>query len=100
MSLTLQTLAKATTVPTAAVNQGPKGAFVYLVATDPKLGSKVVAQPVTVLTTQGGVAVIQSGLTPGQSVVTDGQMSLKPGAAVCQTGQCGKGGHGKGGAPS
>jgi multidrug efflux system membrane fusion protein len=87
-------------VPTAAVNQGPKGAFVYLVVNDPKIGAKVVAQPVTVSTTQGGFAVIQSGLAPGQSVVTDGQMSLKPNAPVCQAGQCGKGGHGKGGGPS
>jgi multidrug efflux system membrane fusion protein len=100
VNLTLQTLAKATTVPTAAVNQGPKGAFVYVVVTDAKVGSKVVAQPVTVSTTQGGVAVIQSGLAPGQSVVTDGQMSLKPNAVVCLPGQCGKGGHGKGGKPS
>jgi len=100
VNLTLQTLAKAVTVPVAAVNQGPKGAFVYLVVTDPKLGSKVVAQPVTVVTTQGAVAVIQSGLSPGQSVVTDGQMALKAGAAVCQAGQCGgKGGHGNGGGP-
>ncbi|MEJ0064589.1 MAG: efflux RND transporter periplasmic adaptor subunit [Caulobacteraceae bacterium] len=100
VNLTLQTLVKATTVPTAAVNQGPKGAFVYLVVSDPKVGSKVVAQPVTVQTTAGGVAVIQNGVTPGQSVVTDGQMSLKPGAAVCQGAQCVKGGRGKAAAAS
>ena len=68
VNLTLQTLAKATTVPAAAINQGPKGAFAYLVGAD----DKVVAQPVTVLTTQGAVAVIQSGLVPGQTVVVDG----------------------------
>ena len=66
VSLTLQTLTKAVTVPAAAVNQGPKGAFVYLVGSD----NKVVDQPVKVLTTQGAVAVIQSGLTPGQTVVS------------------------------
>jgi membrane fusion protein, multidrug efflux system len=94
VNLTLQTLAKATTVPAAAVNQGPKGAFVYLVGTD----NKVVAQPVTVLTTQGAIAVIDKGVVAGQTVVTDGQMALKPGAVVCQTGHCGKGGgHGRGG---
>jgi membrane fusion protein, multidrug efflux system len=98
VNLTLQTLAKATTVPAAAINQGPKGAFAYLVGAD----NKVANQPVTVLTTQGGVAVIQTGLVPGQTVVTDGQMSLKPGASVCTVGHCappgGKGGQGgKGG---
>ena len=100
VNLTLQTLPKATTVPAQAVNQGPKGAYVYLLGA----GNKVTAQPVTVLTTQGDIAVIQSGLTPGQSVVTDGQMSLKNNAVVCAPGQCaaagkqgGKGG--KGGGP-
>jgi len=93
VNLTLQTLAKATTVPAAAINQGPKGAFAYLVGAD----DKVVAQPVTVLTTQGAVAVIQSGLVPGQTVVVDGQMALKPGASVCTPGRCGAPGGGKGG---
>jgi multidrug efflux system membrane fusion protein len=100
VNLTLQTLANATTVPAAAVNQGPKGAFAYLVGAN----NKVTAQPVTVLTTQGAIAVIQSGLVPGQTVVVDGQMSLKPGVSVCASGRCsapgakgGKGG-GSGGA--
>jgi membrane fusion protein, multidrug efflux system len=96
VNLTLQTLSKATVVPAAAVNQGPKGAFAYLVGAD----NKVTAQPVSVLTTAGAVAVIQSGLVPGQTVVVDGQMSLKAGASVCTTGHCsapgGKGGKGGG----
>jgi multidrug efflux system membrane fusion protein len=92
VNLTLQTLSRATTVPAQAVNQGPNGAYVYLVGTD----NTVVPQPVTVLTTQGAVAVIQSGLVPGQTVVTDGQMSLKKGASVCAPGRCGGGGKGDG----
>jgi membrane fusion protein, multidrug efflux system len=82
-------------VPAQAVNQGPKGAYVYLLGA----GNKVSVQPVSVLTTQGVVAVIQSGLSPGQTVVTDGQMSLKDGSTVCGPGQCGAGGKqgGKGG---
>jgi multidrug efflux system membrane fusion protein len=93
VSLTLQTLSKATTVPAQAVNQGPNGAFVYLVGAD----DKVVDQPVDVLTTQGPVAVIRAGVAPGQTVVTDGQMSLRPGAPVCLAGHCG-GGRSHGGA--
>jgi multidrug efflux system membrane fusion protein len=76
--LTLQTLSHAITVPSSAVNQGPKGAFVYVVGAD----SKAMVQPVVVATTEGDVAVIQSGVKPGQTVVTDGQMSLRPGAMV------------------
>jgi multidrug efflux system membrane fusion protein len=78
VKLTLQTLHDAITVPAAAVNQGPKGPYVYLVGAD----SKVSAQPVTVVATEGDTSVIQSGLQAGQMVVTDGQMSLKPGSVV------------------
>ncbi|HEX3920594.1 MAG TPA: efflux RND transporter periplasmic adaptor subunit [Caulobacteraceae bacterium] len=78
VKLTLQVLHNATTVPAAAVNQGPKGQYVYVVGPD----NKAVNAPVTVTTTEGDTAVIASGLTPGQTVVTDGQMSLKPGAPV------------------
>ena len=78
VSLTLQTLQHATVVPAAAVNQGPKGAFVYRVGAD----KKAAMQPVTVLATQDAVAVIKTGLHPGDTVVTDGQMLLKPGSTV------------------
>jgi len=76
--LTLQTLPNAITIPAAAVNQGPKGAYVYVVGA----GNKVSMRPVTVLTTQDTTAVIQSGVSAGETVVTDGQMSLKPGLTV------------------
>jgi multidrug efflux system membrane fusion protein len=78
VKLFLQTLRGALTVPAAAVNQGPKGPYVYLVGPD----GKAIVQPVTVAATEGETAVIQSGLQAGQTVVTDGQMSLKPGAVV------------------
>ncbi|MEO6340050.1 MAG: efflux RND transporter periplasmic adaptor subunit [Caulobacteraceae bacterium] len=76
--LTLQTLAHALTVPAVAVNQGPKGAFVYIVGPD----GKAEMRPVTVAATQDATAVIQSGVKEGETVVTDGQMSLAPGAKV------------------
>jgi len=76
--LTLQTLSNALTIPAAAVNQGPKGAYVYVVGP----GNKAVMQPVQVATTQDTTAVIKSGLTAGQTIVTDGQMTLRPGSTV------------------
>ena len=76
--LTLQTLPGAITIPAAAVNQGPKGTYVYVVGA----GNKVSMRPVTVATTQDTTAIIQSGLAAGETVVTDGQMSLKPGLTV------------------
>lgn len=76
--LRLKVLEHAVTIPAAAVNQGPNGAFAYVVGPD----QKVSARPLTVETTQGDVAVIRSGLKAGETVVVDGQMILKPGAKV------------------
>jgi multidrug efflux system membrane fusion protein len=76
--LQIQTLSHVITVPSAAVNPGPHGPFVYVVGAD----GKVSASPVVVAATQDATAVIQSGLSLGQKVVTDGQMALRPGASV------------------
>jgi multidrug efflux system membrane fusion protein len=76
--LTLQTLPNAVTIPAAAVNQGPNGSYVYVIGA----ANKVSMRPVVVATTQDTTAVIQSGLKAGETVVTDGQMSLKSGMTV------------------
>jgi multidrug efflux system membrane fusion protein len=78
VKLTLQVLPRVTTIPSAAVNQGPDGAYAYVVGPN----SKVEQRPINVLATQDDLAVIKSGVAPGETVVTDGQMSLKPGLAV------------------
>ena len=44
--------------------------------------SKVSARPLVVAVSEGSLAVIKSGLKPGETVVTDGQMILKPGSKV------------------
>ena len=100
VSLTLQTVSHAIVIPAAAVNQGPNGAFVYVVGAD----RKATVRPVTVLATQDALAVITSGVQPGETVVTDGQMLLKPGAMVAvrkANGASGSkaGGHKHGGSP-
>ena len=76
--LVLQTLQHAVTIPLTAVNQGPKGAFAYVVGP----GQKALMRPIKVDTVQDAVAVIKSGLKPGETVITDGQMTLKPGMKV------------------
>jgi multidrug efflux system membrane fusion protein len=78
VSLTLQTLKQATTIPAAAVNQGPGGAFAYVVGAD----GVAKARPVKVASTQGSIAVVSSGVGAGETVVVDGQMILKPGSKV------------------
>jgi multidrug efflux system membrane fusion protein len=78
VKLTLQVLTSAITVPSIAVNQGPKGSYVYLVGP----GKKAIAQPVTIVDTEGANTVVTGNLKAGQLVVTDGQMTLKSGLTV------------------
>jgi multidrug efflux system membrane fusion protein len=78
VQLKLKTLANAMVIPVTAVNQGPNGPFAYVVGAD----HKVAVRPIVVAVTQEPLAVIKSGLKPGEIVVTDGQMILKPGSRV------------------
>jgi membrane fusion protein, multidrug efflux system len=78
VKLTLQVLTSAITVPSIAVNQGPKGSYVYIVGP----GKKAIAQPVTIVDTEGANTIVTGDLKAGQLVVTDGQMTLKSGLTV------------------
>lgn len=76
--LLLDTLKGVVAVPTAALQQGAKGRFVYRLGD----GNKVAAVPVTLGATDGGVAVVEEGLAAGDKVVVDGLDKLKEGATV------------------
>lgn len=78
VELMLQVIPHAITVPLTAVNQGPDGAYLYVVGQ----GNKVSMRPITVAWTQGNTAAIKDGARAGETVVTDGQMILKPGSLV------------------
>jgi multidrug efflux system membrane fusion protein len=66
------------TVPLEAVQQGPQGQYVFVVGAD----HKVSMQPVSVSETLNGEALIDKGLSVGETVVTRGQYRLTPGTAV------------------
>jgi membrane fusion protein, multidrug efflux system len=76
--LTLDTLQGATTVPSEAVQNGPQGQYVYVVKAD----STVELRPVGVGRAFGKELVIEKGVQPGETVVTDGHLRLGPGAHV------------------
>ena len=65
-------------VPNQAVTPSQSGQMVYVVKKD----STVEARGVTVARVAGPDAVIGKGLEPGETVVTDGQLRLVPGARV------------------
>ena len=71
-------LSDVVTVPSSAVQQSTGGSYVYLVQPDMTLAQR----PVTVARVAGDTTVIASGLRAGDTVVTDGQYSLKPGLKV------------------
>jgi membrane fusion protein, multidrug efflux system len=68
----------ATVVPSQAVQTGARGDFIYVVTSTMNAEQR----PVKVARTVGGDAVISSGITPGETVVTDGQLRLIPGMKV------------------
>ncbi len=64
-------------VPTAAIQRGPQGAFVYTLDHDVAHRHPVVVQRQT-----EQVAIVSAGLTPGELVVTDGASRLTEGSHV------------------
>jgi multidrug efflux system membrane fusion protein len=63
--------------PAAAVQQGPQGAFVYMVH-----DGKAVVRPVTTGIIEGGRASILKGVEAGDVVITDGVDRLREGSTV------------------
>ena len=65
-------------VPAPAVTNGQQGAYVYVLNAD----STATPRAVQVRRADDVTAVIASGLKPGETVVTDGQFRISPGARV------------------
>jgi membrane fusion protein, multidrug efflux system len=74
----VQTLADATLVPSAAIQRGAPGTFVYVVKDD----HSVAVTPVTLGPVQGEVTAIASGISARDMVVIDGTDKLREGAKV------------------
>ena len=72
--LLVDTRRDATVVPTAAVQRGPTSTFVYVVQPD----DTVELRTVTVSLAEGTRTSVESGLSPGEVVVTEGLDKLQP----------------------
>jgi multidrug efflux system membrane fusion protein len=68
----------ATVVPSAAVQRGPKGTFVYVVNADRTVG----VRPVTIGITHPEEVSVDAGLAPEELVVVDGTEKLREGTKV------------------
>jgi multidrug efflux system membrane fusion protein len=87
VTVELTTQKNATVVSTQAVQAGQQGPFVFVVKPD----STVEMRPVVVTRTAAAESIIASGLEPGETVVTDGQLRLVPGSRISVKGQDARG---------
>jgi membrane fusion protein, multidrug efflux system len=85
VTLALTTRVGAIVAPSAAVQTGQQGLFVYVIKPD----MSVEMRPVTTGPTLDGRVVIETGLAPDERIVTDGQLRLTPGAKVAIKGAAG-----------
>lgn len=79
-------------VAAMAIQRGPEGAFVYVVSDE----KKALLRPVEVDTVENELAILRSGITAGETVVTEGHYQLKPGMLVESRTQAGNGNGNKG----
>jgi multidrug efflux system membrane fusion protein len=76
--LLVDTLQGVVIVPTAAIQQGPQGAFVYVVKAD----NTVDMRSVEIQATEGDETALRAGVKAGEGVITDGLEKLGPGSKV------------------
>ena len=67
-----------TVVPAAAIQRGPQGTYVFVAKPD----NTVDVRPVTIAFTQENFSGISSGVSPDETIVTDGQDKLEEGSKI------------------
>jgi multidrug efflux system membrane fusion protein len=80
--LVLENRPNALVVPSAAIQSGLNGSFVWVISQDAKGNSVSTMQPVKVALAEGQVTILDSGPAPGADVVVDGADRLRPGQLV------------------
>lgn len=76
--LLLETRKNSLVIPAAAVQRGPQGTYVFVVKAD----KTVEVRPITVAISQNNLTAVDNGLSPNETVVTDGQDKLQAGSKV------------------
>jgi multidrug efflux system membrane fusion protein len=80
--LVMEDRLNALVVPSAAIQTGLQGSFVWLVNTDDKGAATARMEPVKIALAQGQVTILDSGVTQGQKIVVDGADRLRDKAPV------------------
>jgi len=95
--LVLEDRPNALVVPSAAIQTGLQGSYVWVVDTDAKGTATARIQPIKVALAEGQLTIVDSGLGAGQNVVIDGADRLRPGALVTASVARQRAGQGAGG---
>ena len=74
----VRTLKDVVVVSDAAVQRGPNGLYAYVVTP----GSKAELRDIQVGQIEGGLALVEKGLSPGERIVTAGHYRVLPGGPV------------------
>ena len=80
--LVLEDRPNALVVPSAAIQTGLQGSYVWVVDSNAKGVTTARIQPVKVVLAEGQVTILESGPQVGQNVVVDGADRLRPGQIV------------------
>jgi multidrug efflux system membrane fusion protein len=94
--LVLENRPTALVVPSAAIQSGLQGTFVWVTDTDAKGTVTARIQPVKVALAEGQSTILDSGVVAGQSIVVDGADRLRPGQIVTVSAARQRGGQGAG----
>ncbi|MHB8622771.1 MAG: MdtA/MuxA family multidrug efflux RND transporter periplasmic adaptor subunit [Sulfuricaulis sp.] len=76
--LLVSVIHNATVIPTASIQRGTLGTFVYVIKPD----NTATVRPIQLGPTQGEYAAVDAGITPGEKVVVDGADKLREGSKV------------------
>jgi multidrug efflux system membrane fusion protein len=76
--LLVDTLKNATVMPDDAVQHGTDGLYVFVVAE----GNKADVRKIKIGPSTDGKTLVESGLNPGEQVVTRGQYRVQPGSPL------------------
>ena len=80
--LILENRPSALVVPSAAIQTGTDGTYVWTIDTDAKGATTSKRQPVKIALAEGQQTILDSGVEPGQKIVVDGADRLRQGQPV------------------
>lgn len=83
--LILENRPDALVVPTAAIQNGVNGSYVWVIKKNAKGADTAVQQPVKVALAEGQSSILDAGVHAGQNVVVDGADRLRAGQIVAST---------------